>query len=72
MLGYMVEDDEQYGSGEPSRVEEADTRDLASQSIDITTSPLIDTNTSIRSTQYHVVNRHLLKSMTYRFVFVTV
>ncbi|KAF2555058.1 hypothetical protein F2Q68_00016117 [Brassica cretica] len=46
MLGYMVEDDEQYGSGEPSRVEEADTRDPASQSIDITTSPLIDTNTS--------------------------
>ena len=46
MLGYMVEDDEQYGSGEPSRVEEADTRDLASQSIGITTSPSVETSTS--------------------------
>ncbi|KAF2578918.1 hypothetical protein F2Q68_00006263 [Brassica cretica] len=42
----MVEDDEKYGSGEPSRVEEADTRDPASQSIDITNSPSIDTSTS--------------------------
>ncbi|KAF3591552.1 hypothetical protein DY000_02022332 [Brassica cretica] len=40
------EEDEQYGSGEPSRIEEADTRDPASQSIDITTSPSIDTSTS--------------------------
>ena len=39
LLEYMAEDDEQYGSREPSRVEEADTRDLASQSIGITTSP---------------------------------
>ncbi|KAF2573457.1 hypothetical protein F2Q70_00003705 [Brassica cretica] len=46
MMEYMVEDDEQYGSGERSRVEEADTRDPASQSIDITTSPLIDTSIS--------------------------
>ena len=46
MLGYMIEDDEQHGSGEPSRVEEADTRDPASQSIDIMTSPLIDSSTS--------------------------
>ncbi|KAF3540519.1 hypothetical protein F2Q69_00020067 [Brassica cretica] len=29
LLEYMVEDDEQYGSGGPSRVEEADTRDPA-------------------------------------------
>ena len=46
MLEYMVEEDEQYRSGEPSRIEEADTRDPASQSIDITTSPSIDTSTS--------------------------
>ncbi|KAF2549662.1 hypothetical protein F2Q70_00020533 [Brassica cretica] len=39
MLEYMAEDDEQYGSRGPSRVEEADTRDPASQSIGITTSP---------------------------------
>ncbi|KAF3564639.1 hypothetical protein DY000_02015901 [Brassica cretica] len=42
MLEYMVEDDEQYGFEEPSRVEEAGTRDLASQSIGITTSPSIE------------------------------
>ena len=46
MLEYMVEDDEEYGSGEPSRVEEDDTRDPSSQSIDITTSPSIDTSIS--------------------------
>ncbi|KAF2561536.1 hypothetical protein F2Q70_00015467 [Brassica cretica] len=46
LLEYMVEDDEQYGSGGPSRVEEADTRDPASQSIDIRPSPSIDTSTS--------------------------
>ncbi|KAG5375940.1 hypothetical protein IGI04_040536 [Brassica rapa subsp. trilocularis] len=42
----VIQDDEQHGSGEPSRVEEADTRDPASQSIDIMTSPLIDSSTS--------------------------
>ncbi|KAF3535990.1 hypothetical protein F2Q69_00020071 [Brassica cretica] len=46
LLEYMVEDDEQYGSGGPSRVEETDTRDPASQSIDIRPSPSIDTSTS--------------------------
>ena len=40
----MAKIDKQYGSGEPSRVEEADTRDPASQSINITTSPPIDTS----------------------------
>ncbi|KAF2611680.1 hypothetical protein F2Q70_00013178 [Brassica cretica] len=46
LLEYMVENDEQYGSGEPSSVEEADTRYSASQSIDIMTLPSIDTSTS--------------------------
>ncbi|KAF2599206.1 hypothetical protein F2Q68_00008442 [Brassica cretica] len=46
LLEYMVKDDEQYGSGGPSRVKEADTRNPASQSIDIRPSPSIDTSTS--------------------------
>ncbi|KAF2536237.1 hypothetical protein F2Q68_00021106 [Brassica cretica] len=50
MLEYMVEDDEQYGFEEPSRVEEADTRDLASQSIGITTSPSYSADSTQKST----------------------
>ncbi|KAG5399969.1 hypothetical protein IGI04_014576 [Brassica rapa subsp. trilocularis] len=46
MLEYMVEDDEQHGSGEPSTTEEADISHSTSASIDITTSPSINTSTS--------------------------
>uniref|UniRef100_A0A0D3BGI8 Uncharacterized protein n=1 Tax=Brassica oleracea var. oleracea TaxID=109376 RepID=A0A0D3BGI8_BRAOL len=48
----MVEDDEQYGSGEPRRVEEADISDTSSALIDTTTLMSIDgtTPTSTDST----------------------
>ena len=57
LLEYMVENDEQYGSGEPSSVEEADTRYSASQSIDITTLSSIDTISFFRSTPLEIHDR---------------
>ncbi|KAF3512459.1 hypothetical protein F2Q69_00009165 [Brassica cretica] len=57
LLEYMVENDEQYGSGEPSSVEEADTRYSASQSIDITTLSSIDTISCFRSTPLEIHDR---------------
>ncbi|KAF2538755.1 hypothetical protein F2Q68_00020787 [Brassica cretica] len=66
MLRYMVEDDEQYGSGELSRVDKADISDPTSASIDGTTSASTDgttsastdgkTSTSINSTTSTLTN----------------
>ena len=58
MLGYMVEDHEHYGSGEPSSIEEADISDTSSASNDTTTSMLIDgtTSTSIDGTTSTLIN----------------
>ncbi|WZZ77826.1 hypothetical protein YC2023_098398 [Brassica napus] len=58
MLGYMVEDDEQYGSEELSRVDEADINDPTSASTDGTTSmsinASIDRNTCCRLTPIEI------------------